>query len=121
MRQRWAIDFIHDTLADGRPFRVLSVVDVFSRSSEVLEGGFSFTGARVAELLEKAAKDIPVACGRQGRLSGARVDHDPAATPASDTRRGGSAKRRTVDLNQGAAEGRVSERGSVREPGRCQA
>ena len=54
--QRWAIDFIHDTLADGRPFRVLSVVDVFSRSSELLEPAFGFTGARVAELLERAAK-----------------------------------------------------------------
>jgi putative transposase len=54
-RERWAIDFIHDTLADGRPFRVLSVVDVFSRSSEVLEAGAGFTGARVAELLERAA------------------------------------------------------------------
>jgi putative transposase len=55
-RQRWAIDFIHDTLADGRPFRVLSVVDVFSRSSEVLEPGVGFSGARVAELLDRAAK-----------------------------------------------------------------
>jgi putative transposase len=55
-RQRWAIDFIHDTLADGRPFRVLSVVDVFSRSSEVLEAASGFSGARVAELLDKAAK-----------------------------------------------------------------
>ena len=54
-RERWAIDFIHDTLADGRPFRVFSVVDVFSRSSEVLEVGIGFTGERVAELLEKAA------------------------------------------------------------------
>jgi len=54
-RQRWAIDFVHDTLADGRPFRVLSVVDVFSRSSEVLEPGIGFTGARVGELLDRAA------------------------------------------------------------------
>jgi putative transposase len=54
-RQRWAIDFIHDSLADGRAFRVLSVVDVFSRSSEVLEPGSGFTGERVAELLEQAA------------------------------------------------------------------
>jgi putative transposase len=55
-RERWAIDFIHDTLADGRPFRVLSVVDVFSRSSEVLEPGIGFSGARVGELLDIAAK-----------------------------------------------------------------
>jgi len=54
-RQRWAIDFIHDSLADGRAFRVLSVVDVFSRSSEVLEPGTGFTGERVAALLERAA------------------------------------------------------------------
>jgi putative transposase len=55
-RERWAIDFVHDYLADGRAFRVLSVVDVFSRSSEILEPGIGFTGARVAELLDKAAK-----------------------------------------------------------------
>lgn len=54
--ERWAIDFIHDTLADGRPFRVLSVIDIFSRSSEVLEPGTGFTGQRVAELLERASK-----------------------------------------------------------------
>lgn len=54
--ERWAVDFVHDTLADGRSFRVFSVVDVFSRSSEVLEPGSGFTGARVAELLERAAK-----------------------------------------------------------------
>ena len=52
--ERWAIDFIHDSLDAGRPFRVLSVIDVFSRSSEVLEPGASFSGARVAALLEKA-------------------------------------------------------------------
>jgi putative transposase len=55
-KQRWAIDFIHDALVDGRPFRVLSVVDVFSRSSEVLEPGIGFTGKRVGELLDEAAK-----------------------------------------------------------------
>ena len=33
----------------------------------------------------------------QAHLSGAHLDHDPAA-PAAITRRGGSAKRRTVDL-----------------------
>ena len=55
-RQRWAIDFVHDTLEDGRPFRVLSVVDIFSRSAEVLEPGIGFSGERVAKLLDRAAK-----------------------------------------------------------------
>lgn len=53
--ERWAIDFVHDSLDGHRPFRVLSVVDVFSRKSEVLEPGSSFSGARVAALLDKAA------------------------------------------------------------------
>jgi putative transposase len=55
-RQRWAIDFVHDMLADGRPFRVLSVVDVFSRSSEILEPGVGFTGARVARAARSRRK-----------------------------------------------------------------
>lgn len=33
------MDFVHDTLADGRPFRVLTVVDHWSRHSPLLEVG----------------------------------------------------------------------------------
>ena len=29
--QRWSLDFVSDTLAGGRPFRVLVVVDDFTR------------------------------------------------------------------------------------------
>ena len=31
--ERWSMDFVHDTLADGRPFRMLTVVDNWSRCS----------------------------------------------------------------------------------------
>jgi len=31
------MDFVHDALADGRPFRVLTVVDQWSRHSPILE------------------------------------------------------------------------------------
>jgi putative transposase len=31
--ERWSMDFVHDALADGRPFRILTVVDQWSRSS----------------------------------------------------------------------------------------
>ena len=31
--ERWSMDFVHDALADGRPFRVLTVVDRWSRQS----------------------------------------------------------------------------------------
>jgi putative transposase len=60
-RERWAIDFVHDALDSGKAFRVLSVVDVFSRSSEALEVGVRFTGERVAELLDRACGKHPPA------------------------------------------------------------
>jgi transposase InsO family protein len=34
--ERWSMDFVHDAFADGRPFRVLTVVDQWSRESECL-------------------------------------------------------------------------------------
>ena len=37
--ERWRMDFVHDTLADGRPFRILTVVDNWSRHSPLLEVG----------------------------------------------------------------------------------
>ena len=39
--ERWSMDFVHDTLADGRPFRILTVVDHGSRSSPMPRGRIS--------------------------------------------------------------------------------
>ena len=50
--ERWSMDLVHDTLADGRPFRILTVVDNWSRSSPVLEAGFRMSGALVSQVLD---------------------------------------------------------------------
>ncbi len=42
-------------MADGTPFRVLTVVDYFSRLNVALEARKSFTGEAVSELLDQAA------------------------------------------------------------------
>ena len=42
--ERWSMDFVHDILADGRPFRILPVVDIWSSQSPVLEVGFRMSG-----------------------------------------------------------------------------
>lgn len=42
--ERWSMDFVHDTLADGRPFLILAVVDNWSRCSPVLEARLRMTG-----------------------------------------------------------------------------
>jgi putative transposase len=51
--QRWSMDFVHDQLFDGRPFRLLTVVDQWSRQSPVLEAGSSFTGRDVVAALDR--------------------------------------------------------------------
>lgn len=53
LRQRWSMDFVHDQLLDGRKFRVLTVVDQWSRQSAILEARFSFTGKDVVAALER--------------------------------------------------------------------
>ena len=35
--ERWAMDFMHDTLADGRKIRVLTLIDVFTRECLALD------------------------------------------------------------------------------------
>lgn len=52
--ERWSMDFVHDALADGRPFRVLTVVDQWSRQSPILESASSMSGRTVGEALDRA-------------------------------------------------------------------
>ena len=49
------MDFVADELAGGRRFRILTVVDQFSRMSPLLEADFSLTGEKVAAALDRAA------------------------------------------------------------------
>jgi len=51
--ERWSMDFVHDALADGRPFRILTVVDQWSRSSPLLEVAPKMSGATVGEALDR--------------------------------------------------------------------
>ena len=53
--QRWAMDFMHHRLLDGRPFRVLTVLDLYTRECLRLVAETSLTGQQVAEALEPIA------------------------------------------------------------------
>ena len=56
--ERWSMDFVHDTLADGRPFRVLTVVDNWSRQSPMLEVGFRMSGETVGQALDRVLNGV---------------------------------------------------------------
>ncbi|WP_161884411.1 DDE-type integrase/transposase/recombinase [Deinococcus alpinitundrae] len=49
--QRWSMNFMPDQLASGQRFRVLNVVDDFTRECLVTYVGTSITGADIARLL----------------------------------------------------------------------
>lgn len=46
--ERWSMDVVHDALFDGRAFRVLTVVDQWSRWSPILEVAQGMSGTAVA-------------------------------------------------------------------------
>lgn len=48
----WSMDFVSDKLADGRTFRILTVIDQFTRECVALEADRAMTGKKVAEALE---------------------------------------------------------------------
>lgn len=51
--QRWSLDFVCDSLANGHRFRTLNVVDDFTRECLAIEVDFSLPGQRVTRVLER--------------------------------------------------------------------
>ena len=57
--ERWSMDFVHDQLFNGRPIRILTVVDQLSRESPLIEVRFSMSGQKVADALDARTADMP--------------------------------------------------------------
>lgn len=55
---RWSMDFTIDTLADGRGFRTLNIVDDFTRECVAIEVDRSLPGLRVARVLNRLQATI---------------------------------------------------------------
>ena len=51
--QRWSLDFVSDAFTDGRRFRVLAIIDDFSRKCFALVADTSLSGLRVARELDQ--------------------------------------------------------------------
>ena len=57
----WSYDFISDATGEGRPVRILSVVDEYTRECVMLKAARSFPGRRVIDALE----EVLVCSGRK--------------------------------------------------------
>ena len=62
--ERWSMDFVHDQLANGRRFRILNVVDDYSRECIGQVVDTSLSGQRVARCL----KDLIQERGKPGSI-----------------------------------------------------
>ena len=73
VNERWSMDFVHDQLANGLAFRVLTVIDNWSRESVLLEVGFRLTAQSVIDALNRVNKfrKLPTSI---------TVDHGPEFT-----------------------------------------
>jgi len=53
--EQWSMDFMSDSLADGRRFRILNVVDDATRECLAMEVDTSLSGLRVTQVLDRIA------------------------------------------------------------------
>jgi putative transposase len=68
--QHWAMDFTHDTLASGRSFRTLNLIDRFTRECLAIEVDSSLPAARVVRVLSRVI-------GLRGKPESIRIDNGP--------------------------------------------
>ena len=54
--EKWSMDFVSDATADGRRFRIFTVVDEYTREALAMVVATSISGARVARELQRVAE-----------------------------------------------------------------
>lgn len=68
--EAWSIDFMSDSLADGRKFRLFNVIDDFNRESLAIEADTSLPSLRVIRVLERLIS-------KKGKPANIRCDNGP--------------------------------------------
>jgi len=71
--ERWSVDFVHDTLANGRQIRVMTLIDDFTREALAVEVDFSLPTLRVLRIFDLIAWE-------RGLPQTVRFDHGPEFT-----------------------------------------
>ena len=61
LNESWSMDFVHDQMADGRRFKILTVIDIYSRECVIADAKFRYRSQDVINALQKAIdeRDVP--------------------------------------------------------------
>ena len=117
--QRWSLDFLSDAFADGRRFRILAIVDDFTRECLALVADTSLSGLRVARELDAliAARGRPamVVSDNGTELTSMAIlrwSQEPRSRMALHRARQAAAERLRRELQRPAAR-RAAERDPV--------
>lgn len=70
LNQMWTMDLVHDTLACGRSFRALNVIDGWSREALAIEADTSLPGRRVVRVLNELV-------AKRGKLQWIQLNNGP--------------------------------------------
>jgi putative transposase len=71
--QEWAIDFVTDSLATGRSFRTLTIVDSYTREAPAMEADHCLPAQRVTRVLDRVIEE-------RGKPEAIRCDNGPEFT-----------------------------------------
>jgi putative transposase len=71
--QEWGLDFVSDALANGRPLRVFTCVDGFTRESPVVEADVGISSYQLTRALDHAIEE-------RGAPESVRTDNGPEFT-----------------------------------------
>ena len=78
INQVWSMDFMHDSLEDGRSYRLFNVIDDFNREGLGIEVGFSLPAQRVIRALDQVIE-------WRGKPKALRCDNGPEYISATLT------------------------------------
>lgn len=80
--ERWSMDFVADQLDNGRRFRILTVVDIFSRECPAVEVDYSLTSRKVITCLDRvrSVRGLPKSITVDNALNSTRGRWIPGLT-----------------------------------------